>query len=180
MPRALVGSALPERLSLESSLAAYLHGLCQTALSRPPNPLALSRPPNPNHWLQGSDLGAWIPVHCRRPDHPDGIWVSKTGEDWGEHSRTKTLPVYRTRLIIPGITRVNMGSSFRYPQRTQPPFTWYMLFPARHLCTKICQGDADGEGGGCLSGHMEPRPLGGGNAGTLTQLLQGTPAGGEA
>lgn len=32
-------------------------------------------------------------------------------------------PVYRIRLIIPGITMRNMGSSFRYPHMMQPAFT---------------------------------------------------------
>ena len=49
--------------------------------------------------------------------------MSKIGVHWGEHVGIKNLPVYRMRLIIPGITILNMGSSFRYPHRIQLPFT---------------------------------------------------------
>ena len=52
--------------------------------------------------------------------------------------------MYRTRLIIPGMTMLNMGNSFRNPHRTQPPFTWDKFFPARQPWTKICRGDAGG------------------------------------
>lgn len=115
LPGAELWSAPP---CLNSSLWNPLH---------PPPPWPLpdfsQRTPHPHHGLPRQRSGHLTPVHCRSPGHPDGSWVSKTGVDWGEHVRTKTLPVYRMRLIIPGITTVNMGSSFRYPQRTQPPFT---------------------------------------------------------
>lgn len=48
---------------------------------------------------------------------------------------TRTLPGYRMRLIIPGMTMRNMGVSFRYPHRMQPALMWVRLFPARQRCT---------------------------------------------
>lgn len=136
LPRS-TGGLCPARTALSGIFSSHL----------PPWPLPEgSQPsPHPNHWLHGSDRGPWTPVPCRRPDSPDGSWASRTGADWGAQ-QDRTLPVYRMRLIIPGITIVNMDSSFMYPQRIQPPFTWYMFCPARHLWTKICQGNANGEG----------------------------------
>lgn len=51
------------------------------------------------------------------------------------------IPVYKIRLIIPGITIMNMGKSFRYPHMIQPAFTWDMFLPERHLWTITCQRD---------------------------------------
>ena len=45
------------------------------------------------------------------------------------------------RLIIPGITMRNMGSSFRYPHMMQAAFTWDMSLPDRQRCTMTCQGN---------------------------------------
>lgn len=56
-------------------------------------------------------------------------------KEWG-------LPVYRMRLIIPGITMKNMGSSFRYPHTMQAAFTWDMFLPHKQRCTMTCQGNA--------------------------------------
>ena len=53
----------------------------------------------------------------------------------------KVSPVNRMRLIIPGITMRNMGSSFRYPHMMQAAFTCDMSLPDRQRCTMTCQGN---------------------------------------
>lgn len=84
--------------------------------------------------------------------------------------------MYRTRLIIPGMTMLNMGNSFRNPHRTQPPFTWDKFFPARQPWTKICRGNAGARGAfsdcvslGCLctdrTGQLGPAAAAGGALG---------------
>lgn len=66
--------------------------------------------------------------------------------------------MYRTRLIIPGMTMLNMGNSFRNPHKTQPPFTWDKFFPARQPWTKICRGNLGAAWGGCFLRVCEPGP----------------------
>lgn len=64
----------------------------------------------------------------------------------GWRVQQKMSPVNRMRLIIPGITMRNMGSSFRYPHMMQPAFTWDMFLAERQRCTMTCQGKPS-EGG---------------------------------
>lgn len=58
----------------------------------------------------------------------------------------RELPVYRTRLIIPGITMLNMaaasGTHTRHSRLSRD-----MFFPARQPWTKICRGNTGGGGG---------------------------------
>lgn len=67
-------------------------------------------------------------------------------EERGQQVQQKASPVYRMRLIIPGITMRNMGSSFRYPHMMQPAFTCDMFLAERHRCTMTCPGKPS-EGG---------------------------------
>ena len=121
---------------LPSSLATCLYGPCQTSAQPRPS----SKPIRP----QARTLG-----------HPDASRLPSRGgrarKALGVSAAEQELPVYRTRLIIPGMTMLNMGSSFRNPHRTQPPFTWDKFFPARQPWTKVCRGNAGGWGWGAFS-----------------------------
>ena len=64
----------------------------------------------------------------------------------GWRVQQKVSPVNRMRLIIPGITMRNMGSSFMYPHMMQPAFTCDMFLAERQRCTMTCQGKPS-EGG---------------------------------
>lgn len=71
--------------------------------------------------------------------------VFKVGKR-GWRVQQKVSPVNRMRLIIPGITMRNMGSSFMYPHMMQPAFTCDMFLAERQRCTMTCQGKPS-EGG---------------------------------
>ena len=45
------------------------------------------------------------------------------------------IPLNRTRAIMPGMTIMNIGSSFRKPARMVAPFTWLIFFAASARCT---------------------------------------------
>lgn len=69
----------------------------------------------------------------------------------------RELPVYRTRLIIPGITMLNMaaasGTHTRHSRLSRD-----MFFPARQPWTKICRGNTGGGGRGrAFSEGIKPR-----------------------
>ena len=64
----------------------------------------------------------------------------------GWQVQRKVSPVNRMRLIIPGITMRNMGSSFMYPHMMQPAFTCDMFLAERQRCTMTCQGKPNEEG----------------------------------
>lgn len=91
--------------------------------------------------------GTLTPAGHGRPDKPRPSRGQRAGKSLSVSEAEQEAPVYRTRLIIPGMTMLNMGNSFRNPHRTQPPFTWDKLFPARQPWTKICRGDTGGGGG---------------------------------